>query len=65
MEPPHFCNVDLDIESKFDLSDLRTALGRKVLVLTGPPAHPGFFLLRLETVPAYTLIITIEAGDAI
>lgn len=53
MEAPHFCNVDLDIESKFDLSDLRTALGRKVFVLTGPPANPGCFLLRLETVPQY------------
>ena len=53
MEPPHFCNVDLDIESKFDLSDLRTALGRKIFVLTGPPANPGCFLLRLETVPQF------------
>jgi hypothetical protein len=50
---PHFCNVDLDIESKHDLAALRVELGRKVLVLSGGPVRPGCFLLRLETVPEY------------
>src|ERR1700689_3615897 len=49
MAAPNFHNVDLDIESKFDLGVLKTELGRKVYVLPGGPVSPGCFLLRLET----------------
>jgi hypothetical protein len=53
MAAPHFCNVDLDIESRSDLSALKTELGRRVFVLTGGLVRPGFFLLRLETAKQY------------
>lgn len=53
MTAPHFCNVDLDIESKFDLAALEAELGKKVVVLHGGPVSPGCFLLRLEIVPEH------------
>jgi hypothetical protein len=53
MVAPHFCNVDLDIESKSDLTILKTELGRHVIDLGPGPVSPGNFLLRLETVPEY------------
>jgi hypothetical protein len=51
--PAHFCNVDLDIESRFDLAPMEKELGRKVSVLAGGPVSPGCFLLRLETATHY------------
>jgi hypothetical protein len=51
MVAPHFNNVDLDIESKYDLAALEAELGKRVVVLTGGPVSPGCFLLRLEIVP--------------
>ena len=53
MVAPHFCNVDLDIESKHDLAVLESELGRKVVVLAAVPCSPGCFLLRLETAREY------------
>jgi hypothetical protein len=53
MALPNFCNVDLDIESKFDLTVLQAELGRNVIDLGPGPVSPGCFLLRLETVPEY------------
>jgi hypothetical protein len=50
---PHFCNVDLDIESKHDLAVLAAELGRKVYDLGTGPVSPGCFLLRLETARKY------------
>ncbi len=49
MVAPNFLNVDLEIESRHDLTALETELGRRVIVLTGGPVTPGCFLLRLET----------------
>ena len=48
MAAPHFTNVDLEIESKFELTVLKDALGRKVYDLGPGPVNPGSFLLRLE-----------------
>ena len=53
MAEPNFCNVDLDIESKSDLTVLKTELGRNVIDLGPGPINPGCFLLRLEIVPEY------------
>jgi hypothetical protein len=53
MAAPKFLNVDLDLESKFDLHVLETELGRKVTVLPGGPIGLGCFLLRLETSRQY------------
>ena len=50
---PHFWNVDLDIESKADLSELKAELGRNVCVIDGGPVSPGCSLLRLETAIQY------------
>jgi hypothetical protein len=49
MVAPHFCNVDLEIESRSDLTGLRTELGCNVVVLPGGPVRLGCFSLRLET----------------
>jgi hypothetical protein len=53
MAAPHFCNVDLEIESRSDLKILEAELGRKVVVLHGGPVKRGCFLLRLETGTEY------------
>jgi len=53
MAAPYFLNVDLDIESRSDLTVLETELGRNVHVLGGGPVSPGCFLLRLETSPQF------------
>ena len=53
MAVPIFCNVDLDIESKSDLTVLKAELGRNVIDLGPGPVKPGCFFLRLETVPEY------------
>jgi hypothetical protein len=53
MMVPNFCNVDLDIESKSDLTVLETELGRNVTDLGPGPVSPGCFLLRLEMLPQY------------
>jgi hypothetical protein len=53
MDKPHFCNVDLEIESLSDLSGLLVELGRKVIVLSGGPKRKGFHSLRLETAREY------------
>jgi len=53
MQAPHFCNVDLDIESKHDLAVLERELGENVVVLTGGPVSPGCRLLRLEISPQH------------
>ena len=53
MVVPNFCNVDLDVESQFDLTALETELGQNVIVLGPGPVSPGCFLLRLEITPEY------------
>jgi hypothetical protein len=53
MDAPHFCNVDLEIESRSDLSGLLAELGRKVIVLASGPKRKGFHSLRLETAMQY------------
>jgi hypothetical protein len=53
MAAPHFCNVDLEIESRSDLSGLLAELGPKVIVLSGGPKRKGFHSLRLETATEY------------
>ena len=53
MVAPDFLNVDLDVESKSDLTILATELGRNVIDLGPGPVSPGCFLLRLEIVPEY------------
>jgi hypothetical protein len=53
MAEPHFCNVDLDIESRSDLTELKTELSRNVVDLGPGPVSPGCFQLRLETAPEY------------
>ena len=53
MAVPDFLNVDLDIESKSDLTVLKDELGQNVVDLGRGPVKRGCFLLRLETVPEY------------
>ncbi len=53
MKAPHFCNVDLEIESRAEPSGLLAELGRKVIVLSGGPKRKGFYSLRLETAREY------------
>jgi len=49
MAAPEFLNVDLEIESKFDLTVLKDALGRRVYDLGPGPVSLECILLRLET----------------
>jgi len=50
---PHFCNVDLDFESKQDLAALEAELGGNVCNLGEGLVSPGCFLLRLEIAVQY------------
>ncbi len=50
---PHFLNVDLDIESRSELSSLESELGDKVCVLHGGPVTKGCSRLRHETAIQY------------
>ena len=53
MNEGRFLIVDLEMESKSDLTALKRALGRNVVVLEQGPVEPGCFELRLETSPQY------------
>ena len=53
MPTPRFLNVDLDIESKRELTGLQSELGENVTVLVGGPVTPGCFQLRLEVLPEH------------
>src|SRR5580698_6019237 len=53
MKALHFCNVDLEIESRAELSGLLAELGRNIIALSGGPKRKGFHSLRLETAREY------------
>jgi hypothetical protein len=52
--PPHFVNVDLEIESASKLDLLATEMGKRVVVLhSGPASKARRFLLVLESSRSY------------
>ncbi len=53
MNPLRFLNVDLEIESRSDLAELKRSIGGSVIDLGRGPVAPGCFQLRFETVPEY------------